>query len=171
MTTSRHFDLFAMPQAPLANLRRRVEYQERALEQARSDLTAERARKGLQVEDDDREDDGNAARWRRQGALDERARILAILTNPIAARQPHLADTFAFKSDIPAAEAIAAMEAQAPRADATQRSAKATADLIELAGKRARGEVPCAVTAGPKRFVRMTPEAIIAAARKAHGQD
>jgi hypothetical protein len=56
-------------------------------------------------------------------------------------------------------------------AAASQRSGKETADLIILAGQRARGEVPCEITAGPKNFVRMSAEEILAAARKARGQD
>jgi hypothetical protein len=123
----------------------------------------------LTAEADDKEE--KIERWVRQGALDQCERIKTILTSPIAAKQPLLADTFAFKSDIPAAVAIAAMEAQTPRADATQRTAKENADLIILAGRMARGEAPTPVTAGPKVFVRMTPEEISAAARKARGQD
>jgi predicted RNA-binding Zn ribbon-like protein len=141
----------------------------KALAQAERDLEA--ARQRASVDDDDDRKKERLAKWERQGVLDERERIKTILTSPVAARQPHLADTFAFQSDIPAAKAIAAMEAQAPRAAAAQRTSKETADLIVLAGQRARGLVPCEVMAGPKVFVRMTPEEIIAAAKKARSQD
>ncbi len=92
-----------------------------------------------------------------------------ILTSPAAARQTRLADVYAFETDTPAADAIAMMETAS--AAASQRSAKETSDLIVLAGRRARGELPCEVTAGPKVFVRMTPEEIISAAKKARSQD
>jgi hypothetical protein len=167
MSTFRPFDPFALPQAPLTNLSRRVEYQEKALAQARADLAAAKSR--TSVEDDDGKKE-RLTKWEREGTLAERERIKSILTSPIAARQPLLADTFAFKSDIPAAEAIAAMEAQTPRADAVQRGAKKTSDLIVLAGQRARGEVPCEVTAGPKVFVKTSAEEILAAARKRDGK-
>jgi hypothetical protein len=157
------------PFAPFTS-RTRTEIAARALEQAERDLAAARQRTPVEDDDDDRKKE-RLAKWKREGTLAERERIKTILTSPVALQQPRLADTFAFKSDIPAAEAIAAMEAQAPRADATQRTARETADLITLAAKRAHGLVPCEVTAGPKVFVKMTPEAIIAAARKAHGQD
>ena len=150
---------------PTPYLERQLSMAERAAEQARSDLSAEQSRKGLKTEDE------KADRYYRQAVLDERERILAILTNPIAARQPRLADTFAFQSDIPAAEAVAAMEAQAPHADATQRSAKEMAAKIVHMGKVRRGVVAAPVTgAGPKNFVTATPEAISAAAKKARGE-
>jgi alkylhydroperoxidase/carboxymuconolactone decarboxylase family protein YurZ len=153
----------------VANLERRLSMAERAADQARRDLATEKSRKGLTSAADDK--DEKIERWARQGALAERERILAILTNPIAARQPRLADTFAFQSDIPAAEAVAAMEAQAPHADATQRSAKEMAAKIVHMGKVRRGEVAAPVTgAGPKNFVTATPEAISAAAKKARGE-
>jgi predicted RNA-binding Zn ribbon-like protein len=156
------------PATAVSNLEKRADTAARALEQAERDLEA--ARRRAPFEDDDRKKE-RLAKWEREGALAERERIKSILTSPIAARQPRLADTFAFQSDIPAAEAIAAMEAQAPPAAASQRTAKETADLIILAGRRARGEVACEVTAGPRVFVRMTPEGIIAAAKKARSQD
>src|ERR1700678_3813580 len=107
--TFRPFDPFVLPQAPLATLRRRVEYQERALDQARSDLAAEKARKGLATEgEDDKED--KLAKYRREGALAERERIRLILTSPAAARQTRLADVYAFETDTPAADPIAMME-------------------------------------------------------------
>jgi hypothetical protein len=158
----------ASPPATVANLERRLSMAERAADQARRDLAAEKARKGLQAEDDDGGDD-RLARWRRQGALDERARILAILTNPIAARQPRLAEKFALESDVPARDAIVAME-ENERVNAASR-AKSLADQIILASKKAKGEVACEVTAGPKVFVKMTAEDILRAAAKAHGQD
>jgi hypothetical protein len=151
------------PATAVANLERRAEMAAQALQQARRDLEA--ARQRIPVEDDDDKADGRYAQYRRQGALDERERIKAILTAPVAARQPRLAEAYAFKSDDSADKAIAMMEA-ADRADAESR-AKTTAYLIILAGKRARGLVACEVMAGPKVFVKMTPEAIIAAARKA----
>jgi hypothetical protein len=46
---------------------------------------------------------------------------------------------------------------------------KAMATLIVDAGRMARGEIPAPVTAGPKNFVRMSAEEILAAARKARG--
>ncbi len=153
------------PATAVSNLEKRAEMAARALEQAERDLAAARQRV---PSDDDAEK--KLAEWRRQGALAERARIAAILRSAVAARQNHLADFYAFKTDVPAAEAIAAMEAQAPRAAAAQRTSKETADLIVLAGQRARGLVPCEVTAGAKIFVKFTAEEIMAAARKRDGK-
>jgi hypothetical protein len=150
----------------VANLEKRAAMAERAADQARRDLAAEKARKGLAASADDK--DEKIARWARQAALDERARIFAILTAPIAARQPRLAEKFAFESDVPARAAIAAME-ETDRANAASR-AKSAADLIVLAGQRARGLVPCEVTAGPKVFVKFSAEEILAAAKKRDGK-
>jgi hypothetical protein len=140
---------------------------ERATEQARIDLDAAKSRKGLKTEDDDRL--ARRDRIYRQATLDERARILAILTNPIALHQPRLAEKFALESDVPARDAIAAME-ENERVNAASR-AKSTADLIVLAGQMRRGEVAATVTgAGPKVLVKATSEEIIAAGRKARGE-
>jgi hypothetical protein len=151
----------------VANLEKRATMAERAAEQARRDLATEKSRKGLTAEADDK--DEKIARWARQAALDERARIFAILTSPIAARQPRLAEKFALESDVPARDAVAAMEA-ADR-DAAAGRAKSTAELIVEMGKVRRGEVAATVTAGPKNFVTATPEAISVAARKARSTD
>ena len=148
------------PATAVSNLEKRAEMAARALEQAERDLAAARQRV---PSDDDAEK--KLAEWRRQGALAERERIRLILTSPAAARQTRLADVYAFETDTPAADAIAMMETAS--AAASQRSAKETSDLIVLAGRRARGELPCEVTAGPKVFVRMTSEEIISAAKKA----
>jgi hypothetical protein len=148
------------PATAVSNLEKRADMAARALDQAQRDLAAARQR----VPDDDDDKDDKIARRARQGTLDERERIRVILTSPIAARQPLLADTFAFQSDIPAAEAVAAMEAQAPHADATQRSAKEMAAKIVHMGKVRRGEA--AATAGPKVFVKATAQSILAAAKK-----
>jgi hypothetical protein len=102
---------------------------------------------------------------RRQATLAERERIKTILTNPISARQPRLAVDYAFKTDDPAEKAIAMMEAS------DRDSTKSAADLIILAGRKARGELPCDVNAGPKTPVNATAESILAAARKARGED
>jgi hypothetical protein len=145
------------------NLERRLSMAERAADQARRDLDAAKSRKGLQGEDE------KTSRWYRQAVLDERARILAILTNPIALRQPRLAEKFALESDVPARDAIAAME-ENERVNAAG-SAKSLAAKIIHAGEVRRGLADAPTTAAPKRFVKATPEDILAAARKARGQD
>jgi hypothetical protein len=68
----------------------------------------------------------------------------------------------------PSPDAIAMMKSCA--AAAAQRTAQETADFIILWGRRARGEVPCEVTAGPKVFVKTSAEEILAAARKRDGK-
>ena len=140
---------------------------DRAAQQARIDLAAAKSREGLTTEADDK--DEKIGRWARQATLDERARVLAILTSPIALRQPRLAEKFALESDVPARDAIAAME-ENERVNAAS-SAKSTADLIVLAGQMRRGEVAAPVTgAGPKVFVKMTAEEIIKAGKESRGE-
>jgi hypothetical protein len=148
------------PTTAVSNLERRAEMAAKALAQAERDLEAARQR----VPDDDEDREDKLARWRRQGALDQRERIRAILTSPVAARQPRLAEAYAFKSDDSAEKAIAMMEA-ADRAGAAS-SAKAMADKIVEMGKVRRGEAAATVTAGPKVFVKATVESILAAAKK-----
>jgi hypothetical protein len=111
------------------------------------------------------------AEWRRQGSLAERERIQAILTCEFAPQQPRLAEVYAFESDTPARDAIAMMKSCAAAAIAApQRTAQETADLIVLAGKKMRGEIPCDVNAGPKKFTKFSAEEILAAARKRDGK-
>jgi hypothetical protein len=155
------------PATAVSNLEKRAEMAARALEQAQRDLAAARQRVPDDDDDDDRKKE-RLAKWEREGTLAERERIKAILTAPIAARQPRLAEAYAFKSDDSAAKAIAFMEA-ADRADAAG-SAKATADRVIIAGKKARGELPCDVSAGPQVFVKFSAEEILAAARKRDGK-
>ena len=50
------FRAFGTPQVPISNLERRIRYQEAALDQARQDLRAARAREGLPLEIDPLED-------------------------------------------------------------------------------------------------------------------
>ena len=154
---------FVAPATAVSNLERRAEMAARALEQAERDLAAARQRTPVEDDDDDRKKE-RLAKWEREGALDERERIRAILTSPIAARQPRLAEKFALESDAPARDAVAAMEA-ADR-DAAAGRAKSTAELIVEMGKVRRGEVAAPVTAGPKILVRATAESILAAAKK-----
>jgi hypothetical protein len=156
------------PPATVANLERRAAMAERAADQARRDLVAERERKGLQAEEDGREDKKDAM-YRRQGALAERERIRLILTSAVAARQPRLAEAYAFESDDSADKAIAFMEEASAKAASS--SAKVTADLIVLSGQMRRGEVETNATPAPKVFVKATAESILAAGRRARGQD
>jgi hypothetical protein len=150
------------PFAPFTS-RTRNEMAARALEQAEKDL--EGARNRASGADEKRRE-----KLEREGTLAERERIKTILTSPIAARQPRLAEAYAFKSDDSAAKAIAMMES-ADR-DAAQSGAKSTADLIVLAGQMRRGEVAAPMTgAGPKVFVKTTAEEIIKAGKKARGED
>jgi hypothetical protein len=123
------------------------------------------ARQRAPADDDDKK---QLAEWRRQGALAERERIRAILTVPVAARQPRLAEVYAFDSDTPATDAIAMMEAS--DSAARQSNAKATADKIIHMGKVRRGEVATDATSAPKVFVAATAEGILAAARKRDGK-
>jgi hypothetical protein len=154
----------AAPQT-VVNLEKRADMAAKALAQAERDLEAARERASV---DDDREE--KLEKRRRQVTLAERARILAILINPVALRQPRLAEKFALESDVPARDAITAMEA-ADRVHA-ENTAKSTADLILLAGQMRRAEVAVPVTGvGPKNFVKTTAEEILTAARKARGED
>ena len=148
---------FVAPATAVSNLEKRADMAARALDQAQRDLAAARQR----VPDED--DEEMKASYRR-GALAERERIRLILTSPVAARQTHLAEAYAFDSDDSADKAIAMMKSCA--AAASQRTAKETSDLIVLAARRARGELPCETTAGPKVFVAATVEGILAAAKK-----
>jgi hypothetical protein len=155
------FRPFSEPIAPdnrVSNLERRAEQAETALHAARRDLAAERERNGLGAEVD-----AEAARRK------ERKRIDAIMSSPAALLMPEVAYTFAFKTHTPVAEAIAIMEASAK--ESPEVAAKALAAQITLSGKKARGEVPCDVHAGPKTMIKATAESILAAARKARGQD
>jgi hypothetical protein len=154
---------FVAPATAVSNLERRAEMAARALEQAERDLAAARQRTPVEDDDDDRKKE-RLAKWEREGTLAERERIKAILTAPIAARQPRLAEAYAFKSDDSAAKAIAMMEAT-DRADAAS-SAKAMADKIVHMGQVRRGLAAAPVTAGPKILVRATAESILAAAKK-----
>ena len=138
----------------------------RALAQAEDDLSAEKTRRGMTTEDDARAE--RISRIEREAILTERKRILAILDAPVAVRQPRLARKFV-DSAVPAREAVDGME-QYERENAASR-AKSTADLIVLAGQMRRGEVSTPVTgAGPKVLVKMTPEGIILAGKKARGE-
>jgi hypothetical protein len=121
------------PATAVSNLEKRADMAARALDQAQRDLAAARQR----VPDED--DEEMKASYRR-GALAERERIRLILTSPVAARQTHLAEAYAFDSDDSADKAIAMMKSCA--AAASQRTAKETSDLIVLAGKKARGDSP-----------------------------
>ena len=93
----------------------RLSMAERAAEQARRDLAAEKTRKGLDAEGDDDKDE-KIARRTREGTLAERARILSILTAPVALRQSRLAKKFALESDVPPRDAIAADGRKDPKA-------------------------------------------------------
>jgi hypothetical protein len=152
--------------APVANLERRVEMSVQALDQAERDL--EKARRRASVDEDDDRKRERIAKLEREGTLTERKRLMTILFSPQAARNPKLTYKLAFKTDVTADDAIAILDATA-REDA-QINAKATAALIVLAGAKRRGEVPCDVTAGPKRLVKATAEQIIAAGKKARGE-
>jgi hypothetical protein len=155
------------PATAVSNLEKRAEMAAKALEQAERDLAAARQRTPVEDDDDDRKKE-RLAKWEREGTLAERERIKTILTSPVALRQTRLAEAYAFDSDDTAEKAIAMMEA-ADRADA-ESSAKATAGLIVLAGKKMRGLIPCDVNAGPKKFTKFTAEDILAAARKRDGK-
>jgi hypothetical protein len=144
------------PDNRVANLEKRAEQAETALHAARRDLAVERERNGLAAEVD-----VEAARRK------ERKRIHAIMSAPVALLMPDVAFTFALKTHTPAAEAIAIMEASSK--EAPELATKAASDLIILAGRKARGEIPCDVTAGPKVFVKTSAEEILAAGRKAGG--
>jgi hypothetical protein len=149
------------------NLERRLSMAERAAEQARIDLDVVKSSRGVAASVDDK--DEKISRWTRQGALDERARILAILRNPVSLRQPRLAEKFAFKSDVPSRDAIAAMEEH--DRDAAKINAKSLSDQIVHMGKVRRGEVDAPVTGtGPKTFVKATAEDILASGRKARAE-
>ena len=142
---SRQADAFH-PFTPFAS---RTELATKALEQAERDLEASRHRSA----EADRKNE-RRARLEKEATLAERKRIVAILTSPVALRHPRIAKRVALESDSPADEAIAALE-QYERENAAS-NAKATSDLIILSGRKARGELPCEVTAGPKNFVRMS---------------
>jgi hypothetical protein len=119
--------------------------------------------------EEEAERDRVVAAWQRAGCLAERARIAEIITSPAGRQQPHLARAFAFDTDDSAAAVIAVLGATALANEAGD--AKATADLIVLAGKRARGEEPCVTTtAGPKALVTATAAAIIAAGKRARNE-
>ena len=164
----RPFAAFREDPAPVTvtNLERRLSMAERAAEQARTDLDAEKTRRGMATEDDARAE--RIARIEREATMTERKRILAILDAPVAVRQPRLAKKFV-DSDVPARDAIEAMEGYERETAASR--AKSTADLIVVAGQMRRGEVAARVTgAGPKAFVKTTAEEILAAGRKARGE-
>jgi hypothetical protein len=156
---SRQADAFR-PFAPFAS---RTEAAAKALEQAERDLEASRHRSA----EADRKNE-RRAQLEKEATLAERKRIVAILTSPVALRHPRIAKRVALESDSPADEAIAALE-QYERENAASR-AKSTADLIVLAGKKMRGEIPCDVNAGPKKFTKFSAEEILAAARKRDGK-
>jgi hypothetical protein len=150
------FRPFAQQSAPVdrvSNLEKRAEKAETALHAARRDLAAERERTGLGAEVD-----VEAARRK------ERKRIDAIMSSSAASLMPAVAYTFAFKTQTPAAEAIAIMEASTK--ETPEVATKAMADKIVVAGQMRRGEIPAPVTAGPKTFVKITAEEILAAAKK-----
>ena len=151
----------ASPPTTVANLERRAEMATKALEQAERDL--ETARNRAAAADEKRRE-----RMEREGTLAERKRLMTILFSPVSLRHPRIAKRFAFESDSPADEAIEALE-QYERENAAN-SAKAASDLIILAGRKARGELPCDVNAGPKTMAKATAELILAAARKARGE-
>jgi hypothetical protein len=158
-----HRNVFANPFRPfseqiapdnrVATLEKRAEKAEAALLAARRDLAAERERNGLAAEVD-----VEAARRK------ERKRIDAIMSSPAASLMPEVTFTFAFKTQTPAAEAIAIMGASAK--ESQEVATKAMADKIVVAGQMRRGEIPAPVTAGPKTFVKITAEEILAAAKK-----
>jgi hypothetical protein len=147
------------PDNRISNLEQRAEKAETALHAARRDLAAERERSGLAAEVD-----VEAARRK------ERKRIHSIMSAPVALLMPDVAYTFALKTHTPAAEAIAIMEASSK--ESPEVATKALAEQIILSGEIRRGEVPApATSAGPKTLVKATAESILAAARKARGQD
>jgi hypothetical protein len=126
------------------------------------------AKKALEIAERDFEANKKRhAQLEHEATMTERKRIVAILYSPVALRHPRIAKRVALESDSPAHEAIEALE-QYERENAAS-NAKATADLIIRAGRKARGELPCDVHAGPKNLVKVTSEEILAAARKARG--
>ena len=136
----------------------------KALEQAERDLEASRHRSA----EADRKNE-RRARLEKEATLAERKRIVAILTSPVALRHPRIAQRVALESDSPAHEAVEAME-RYERESAASR-AKSTAEAIVHMGRVRRGEVAAPVTGvGPKVLVKMTPEDILAAGRKARGE-
>jgi hypothetical protein len=78
------------PDNRISNLEQRAEKAETALHAARRDLAAERERTGLAAEVD-----VEAAR------REERKRIDAIMSSPVAPLMPEVAYTFAFKTQTP----------------------------------------------------------------------
>jgi hypothetical protein len=148
---SRQADAFR----PFAPFTSRTALATKALDQAERDL--EGARNRASVADEKRRE-----KLEHEATMAEKKRIVAILTSPVAARLSSLAKRVAIESNSPAHEAIEALE-QYERESAAN-SAKAASDLIILAGRKARGELPCDVNAGPKTPIKATAESILAAA-------
>ena len=134
----------------------------KALDQAERDLEAARERASIA-------DEKRRQKLEHEATMAERTRILTILTSPVALRHPRIAKRVALESDSPAREAIEALE-QYERETAAS-NAKAKADAIIRAGEMRRGLIDAPITAGPKKLVTTTSEEILAAARKARGQD
>lgn len=152
---SRQADAFR----PFAPFTSRTALATKALDQAERDL--EGARNRASVADKKRRE-----KLEHEATMAERKRIVAILASPVAARLSSFAKRVAIESDLPADEAVAALEQYEREKDAS--SAKAMADQIVHMGQVRRGLAAATVTgAGPKVFVKTSAEEIVAAAAKA----
>jgi hypothetical protein len=160
----------------------------KALDQAERDLADARERSAAAEKKRER-----SAQVEREATLTERKRILAILDSPVGQRNRRLAERVALETISSAEECIAALEGyERERAAAaiiragrtargedpytpivagpTQHTVKMTPEGIIAAGKRARGELPCDSHSGPKTMVKATAEDILVAAKKARGE-